>query len=140
MILYCNFEELSALSAAMERALEHAAPGTHVVAAPPQAIPDLEALLPRVTSELTITSLAEHASVRRAVAYVLDDLRGRLDATILEQHAASEDAVLAYFDFAHTLTVLRRIDHLGAEMAALVEVITGQPAASDAAQRFSFLE
>lgn len=140
MILYCNFEELSALSAATERALEGAAQGAHAVAAPPQAIADLEALLPRLTGELTITSLAEHASIRRAVGYLMDELRARLDATVLEQHAAAEDAVLAYFDFAHTLTVLQRLDHLGAEMVALVEVITGQPAASDVAQRFSFLE
>ena len=139
MILYCNFEELSALSAATERALEGAAQGAHAVAAPPQAIADLEALLPRLTGELTITSLAEHASIRRAVGYLMDELRARLDATVLVQHAA-EDAVLAYFDFAHTLTVLQRLDHLGAEMVALVEVITGQPAASDVAQRFSFLE
>jgi hypothetical protein len=140
VILYCNFEELSALSAAMERALESAAAGAHAVAAPARAIGDLEALLPRLSSELPITTLAEHASIRRAVAWVTDELRARLDATVLEQHAASEEAVLAYFDFAHTLTVLQRLDHMGQEMAALVEVITGKPATSDVAQRFSFLE
>lgn len=140
MILYCNFEELSALSAAAERALDSAAVGNHPVAAPPQAIADLEALLPRLGAEVTITSMAEHASVRRAVRFLMEGLRARLDATVLEQHAAAEDAVLAYFDFAHTLTVMQRLDHVGAEMAALVEVITGHPAASDVAQRFTFLE
>lgn len=140
MILYCNFEELSALSAATERTLESAAQGNHAVAAPPQAVADLEALLPRIGPEITITSLAEHASVRRALGFLMDGLRARLDATVLEQHAAAEDAVLAYFDFAHTLTVLQRLDHVGAEMAALVEVITGHPASSDVAQRFTFLE
>ena len=140
MILYCNFEELSALAAGLARALESAGAGAHPVAAPPRAIADIESLIPRVSAELTLTSLAEHASVRRAVAHVLDEARARVDAAVLEQHPAAEDAVLAYFDFAHVLTVLDRLDRVGQEMAALVEVITGQPASSDVAQRFSFLE
>jgi hypothetical protein len=140
VILHCNFEELSALSAAIERALDNAGAGAHPVVAPPRAIADLEALHPRLASEIPITTLAEHASLRRALDHVMDELRTRLDATVLEQHAAAEDAVLAYFDFAHTLTVQQRLDRIGVEMAALVEVITGQPASSDVAQRFSFLE
>lgn len=140
MILYCNFEELSALSAAVERALEGVGGGHHPVVAPPRSVADLESLRPRLGTELTITSLAEHASLERAVNHVMAELRARLDAVVLEQHPAAEDAVLAYFDFAHVLTVARRLEHMGAEMAALVEVITGQPANSEVAQRFSFLE
>ncbi|HSJ13084.1 MAG TPA: hypothetical protein VK939_01640 [Longimicrobiales bacterium] len=140
MILYCNFEELSALAAAVERALEGAGAGHHPVVAPPRAVADLESLRPRLGPELTITSLAEHASVQRAVEHLMVELRSRLDDMVLDQHPAAEDAVLAYFDFAHVLTVARRLEHVGAEMAALVEVMTGQPANSEVAQRFSFLE
>ena len=139
MILYCNFEELAALNAAVTRALEAPA-GEHPVVAPPQAIADLEMLLPRLIGDLTVESLADQAALRRAVSSVTDDLRCRLDAVILDQHPAAEDAVLAYFDFAHALSVLDRLDAMGREMAAIAEVMTGQAATSEAAQRFTFSE
>ena len=137
MILYCNFEELAALTAAAARTLETQAEAFGVVAAP-AALDDLEALLPRLVGDIAIESLAEHASIRRAVNFLTDELRGRMDAAVIEQHPAAEDAVLAYFDYAHALSVLRRLDRLGHEMIALVELMTGQHAGSEAAQRFVF--
>lgn len=137
MILHCNFEELAALTAAVTRALESQAV-VHGIAAPAQPLEDLEALLPRLVGDLAIPSLADHAAVRRAVAFVTDELRTRMDAVVVDQHPAAEDAVLAYFDYAHALSVLDRLDHIGREMAILVEVMTGEEPASESAQRFTF--
>ena len=137
MILHCNFEELAALTAAATRALERSAVA-HGVAAPPQPLEELEDLLPRLVGDLSIDSLGDHGRVRRALGFLTDDLRTRMDAAILEQHPAAEDAVLAYFDYAHALSVLRRTDALGREMELLVEVLTGESPASERAQRFTF--
>lgn len=137
MILHCDFEELAALTAAVARALDPGAAG-HAIAAPPQALTDLEALQPRLVGDIPVDSLAEHASIRRAVAHLTDELRVRMDSTILDQHPAAEDAVLAYFDYARVLSVLVRLDRIGHEMAAIVELMTGHHSATDSAQRFSF--
>ena len=136
MILHCNFEELAALTAAATRVLERSAVA-HGVAAPPQ-LEELEDLLPRLVGDLSIASLADQVRVRSALGLLTDDLRSRMDVVILEQHPAAEDAVLAYFDYAHALSVLRRADALGREMELLVEVLTGEPPASERAQRFTF--
>lgn len=137
MILHCNFEELAALTAAASRVLERSTVA-HGIAAAPQPLEELEALLPRLVGDLSIESLADHVRVRRALGFLTDELRGRMDAAVLEQHPAAEDAVLAYFDYAHALSVLQRADALGREMVVLVEVLTGEPPASERAQRFTF--
>ena len=137
MILHCDFEELAALTAAAGRALEPAGRNL-AVAAPPEAIAELEALLPRLVGDISIDNLAEQARLRRAIAFLADELRARMDTTILGQHPAAEDAVLAYFDYARVLSVLLRLDRIGHEMAALVEVMTGQHPSTDSAQQFSF--
>jgi len=137
MILHCDFEELAALTAAVGRALESAG-HDQAVAAPPEAVTDLEALHAHLGGDISIDTLAEQARLRRTVAFLADELRVRMDSTILGQHPAAEDAVLAYFDYARVLSVLLRLDRLGIEMAALVEVMTGQHPSTDSAQQFSF--
>ena len=134
MILHCDFEELAALTAATNRALEAA--GRPLPQA--QAIIDLQALLPLLVGDIAVDTLAEQASIRRGIALLTDELRARMDAVILEQHPAAEDAVLAYFDYARVLTVLVRLDRIGREMAAIVELMTGESAGTESAQRFSF--
>jgi len=136
VILHCDFEELAALTAAATRALD--SPGGEYVLAPPPAVTDLEALLPRFTGDITIDTLAEQVTIRRAVAFLTDALRARMDTIILEQHPAAEDAVLAYFEYARVLSVLLRLDRIGHEMAAIIAVITGEHPAAESAQRFSF--
>jgi hypothetical protein len=135
VILHCDFEELAALAAAATRALD--SPGVGVLA-PPEAMTDLEALLPRLNGDISIDTLAEQLSLRRAVAFLSGELRTRMDTIILEQHPAAEDAVLAYFEYARVLSVLIRLDRIGHEMAAIVELITGDHPATESAQRFSF--
>jgi hypothetical protein len=136
VILHCDFEELAALAAAATRALD--SPGPDIVLAAPEAMAGLEALLPRLAGDISIDSLAEQAVLRRTVAFLSGELRVRMDTIILEQHPAAEDAVLAYFEYARVLAVLTRLDRIGHEMAAIVEVITGRPPAAESAQRFTF--
>lgn len=136
MILHCSFEELSALASCAERVLAGADRGG--VAAPPDVLPDIEALIPRLTGDLEFETLTELNSVYRAVEHVLDDARTRVDEAILDQHPAAEDAVHAYFDFAHILSVHDRICRIGNEMRALAELMTGEPPTEKTARSCTF--
>ncbi len=138
MILYCTFEELSAVSAGAERVLAEAGSGATVVIAPPEVIADVEALLPRLNGDLSLTSLAEQQSIARAVTYIVAELKQRMDSSVLEEHAASEYAVGAYFDYAHALTVQDRVVRLGAEMSAMIEVMTGRAPTAETTRTFEF--
>ena len=138
MILHCTFEELSALSAGAERVLAEAGSGAAVVVAPPEVIADVEALLPRLAGDLSLTTLAEQQSIARAVTYIVAELKQRMDVAIVEEHAASEYAVGAYFDYAHALTVQDRVVRQGAEMSAIIEVMTGRAPTSEVARTFEF--
>jgi|SRR5690606_29409828 len=136
MILQCTFEELSVLNAVAERVL--AAAGAGGVAAPPQVISDIEALTPRLTGDISVESLAEVRSIQRAARYLLDDARERMDSFILEHYPAAEQAVMAYFEYAHILTFLDRADRISAQMTALIELMTGAPPTDETARSVSF--
>lgn len=136
MILRCTFEELSALRGGAESALRASQGGG--VAAPPEALASVEALLPRLEGDLSLRSLAEQRAVQMAVMLVLRHLHERLDRLILEQYVGAEDAVNAYFDYANVLTVHARVVDLGAEMVAMVELMTGGPPTPESAREVSF--
>ena len=53
-------------------------------------------------------------------------------------HPADEGAVVAYFDFAHALSVQSRLAEVGREMEALIELVTGGPATDRLASEFVF--
>ena len=124
MLVQCTFEELSALTAGAEATLQVAALGGGV-AAPPREVADVEALLARTDGDLELDTLVELRSVERAVDMILAHLRERVDATILEQYVGAEDAVAAYFDFAHVLTFRERVRRAGEEMEALLDLMKG---------------
>lgn len=138
MILHCSFEELSTLNASSQRVLAEADKGG--VAAPPDVLPDLEALIPRLTGDLGLDTLAEQQRIERAIEHVLEDARDRMEFLVLEQYPAAESAVQAYFDFAHLLTVHERIVRIGHEMRALIELMTGEPPSEETAGSISFEE
>ena len=138
MILHCTFEELAALSAGAERVLAEAGDASVAVAAPPEVVANLEALGPRLIGDLTINTLAESRSIARAVAYVLSDLKARMDGFILNEHPASERTVQAYFEYAHVLSVEDRLRRIGDQMAALIELMTGAPPDDHSARTFAF--
>jgi len=136
MILHCSFEELTALDAAIERVL--VAVNSGGVAAPPDVLPDLESLAPRLDGDLSVDSLEDLSSIQRAIEFLLEEARERTDTLILGEYAEAESAILSYFEYAHLLTVLERVRHIGAEMRGLIELMTGQPPTDEAAQTFSF--
>ena len=137
MILHCTYEELAALSAGGERVLAEAGSGVSVVTAPPEVVADVEALLPRLIGDLSVTTLAEQQSIARAVTFIVAELKQRLDAQILDTHPADEYAVGAYFDYAHALSVQDRVIRVGKEIAAVIELLTGAPPTPDMVRNFT---
>ena len=114
MILYCSFEELRALASGAERFLNEY--GTHAqgyVVAPSPALTDVEQLRPRLTESLSINTLAEQRTVRKAIAAICEELHERLEETVLQYHPAHEEAVALYFDYAYAFGVLNRLDRPG---------------------------
>ena len=140
MILHCTFEELASATAGANRLLETAAATEHVVIAPPQAHADLEYLLPLLTGDIDVMTMHSQRRIQRALAYLLADLSVRMDEAIIAQHAAAEDAVLAYFDYAHIRSMLDRVERMGAGMEAIIELATGAPVDEAVARTFTFSE
>jgi hypothetical protein len=126
MILHCNFEELRALASAGETVVAAAeAASAGAVSAPAEGVAKVEMLLPRLTGDFSIDTLDDQRRVRHAVSVIVNDLHSRLDQTIIEFNPAHEDAVTLYFDYGHSRSVLHRLDVIGAEMEAMVDLITG---------------
>jgi hypothetical protein len=122
MILRLSFEEITALNSAAQRLLD--APGEGNVLAPPEAMAELESRLP-LEGDISVRTLPEQLRLSGAVAMILDDLKVRMDAFVVEQYVGSEDAVNAYFDYANVLAAKARLADLRHEMVALAEVMTG---------------
>ena len=137
MILHCAYEELTALGATANRVVAAADDGSRV-AAPPQALADVASLQPRLHGDLSIATLEEQRSVERAVEYLLDALRERMNGFILSQHVGSEDSINAYFDYAHVYALLDRVRGVGREMVAMIELMTGEPPTAETARSVTF--
>ena len=126
MILHCNFEELRALASAGETVVSAAeAASAGAVSAPAEGVARVEMLLPRLTGDFSIDTLDDQRRVRHAVSVIVNDLHSRLDETFIAFNPAHEDAVTLYFDYGHSRSVLHRLDVIGAEMEAMVDLITG---------------
>jgi len=131
VILHCNFEELRALTSASELIVGDAYGQPGAVAAPPEGLVMVEHLLPRLTGDVSIETLDDQRRVRKAVDYICGELHRRLDDQIIETNPANEEAVALYFDYGHSRTVLYRLEQMGAEMEAIVDLISGSnPAAA----------
>ncbi|HWV59000.1 MAG TPA: hypothetical protein VNZ57_16220 [Longimicrobiales bacterium] len=139
MILHCEFEELAAANAGARRLLsgEQGGSGAGVIA-PAEAIADVEALLPRLEGDIDIHTLAEQQQILRALGAILEQLREDMDRTILENYVGAEDAVVAYFDYAHVLTLYDRAERIGKEMGAMIELMTGKPPTPETARTVVF--
>ena len=139
MILHCNFEELRALAAGAELLLmEHQRASQASIVAPSEAATEVEQLQTRLTSSLSIATLAEQRAVRKAVAAICEELHERLEEKVLQYHPAHEEAVSLYFDYAHAFGVLKRLDEMGTEMRALIELMTGAAATDQTAATVGF--
>ncbi len=123
MILRCSYEELTALTNGIESVLASYDGGG--VAAPPEVVADVEALLPRLSGDLSVRTYARQQTLERVIALVTAYLQERMESAITEEHVGSESAVLAYFDFGHVLAMRERVARMGAEMRAMIELMTG---------------
>jgi hypothetical protein len=139
VILYMNFEELRALTSGAELVRDASTwDRGGAVAAPSKALAQTEALRSRLTGDISIVTLAEQRRVRDAVALICEHLRDRLESKVIEFNPGHDEAVDLYFDYAHSVTVLDRLDRLGAEMTAMVEVISGQQVTAGLAETLTF--
>jgi len=109
MICPCNFEELQALAAGAEALL----------ASQRSPQPLVQDLLEQLDGDLVLSSPGARERTLAGVAAVVQHLRTGLDEAILETHPAEEDAVRAYFNYAHALSVQHRLEVLGEERRAL---------------------
>jgi hypothetical protein len=138
MILFCNFEELSALKAGALSLLDRGPGREATVAAPPEGRAEVEALLPRLDGDLSVNTLAEQRRILKGVAVIVECLKEEMDAAVLSMHPADEVAVAGYFLYGHALAVMGRLAEMGQEMEALIEVVTGAPATPEIAETFVF--
>lgn len=138
MILHCNYEELQALRSGAETVLRDDAPAGCAVAAPSRARARVESLVPSLGGDLSLSTLAEQEACEEAVRTILACQKAEMDSAVVATHPAAELAVAAYFDYAHTRSVLGRLEEMGRHMRALIEVVTGAPADEQAALTFAF--
>ena len=138
MILRCNFEELGALKKGASHLLGDYPGEGSLVVAPPEGREEVESLLPRLSGDLTMETLADQRRVLKGVNAIVARLKEDMDLSILDTHPADESAVSSYFLYAHALAVLNRISEMGQEMEALIEVVTGAPASPESVANFRF--
>jgi len=139
VILHCSYEELRALAAGAELVLaQEETGGGQAVAAPAGAKAQVELLLPRLTGDLSVTTLAEQRRLREAVALICDSLRRRLEGEVVAHDPAYEEAVNLYFEYGHALRVLDRLDRMGEQMRAMIELMTGHGPTEEAATTITF--
>ncbi|MBV9108961.1 MAG: hypothetical protein JO306_06120 [Gemmatimonadetes bacterium] len=100
------------------------------VAASPEEVGMVDRLLPRLVGDMSIETLDEQRRVQRAVSFICRDLLHRLDEQIIATYPANEDAVSLYFDYGHSRAVLHRLELMGAEMEAIIDLIYGGSAAA----------
>lgn len=138
MILRCNFEELGALRRGAHSFLGDGPGSGARVVAPPEGREEVLALLPRLSGDLVLETLADQRRVIKAVSVIVSSLKEEMDLSVISSHPADETAVSAYFLYAHALAVLNRLSEIGEEMEALIEVVTGSPATLQVAATFRF--
>jgi hypothetical protein len=138
MILHCNYEELQALRSGARTVLDGTGREGCAVAAPSRTRARVETLLASLDGEVSLSTLAEQEACEDAVRTILSCAMAEMDAFVVALHPAAEEAVAAYFDYAHIRSVLGRLEEMGSHMRALIEVVTGGPADEQAALTFAF--
>ncbi|MFQ5536486.1 MAG: hypothetical protein ACE5GJ_03440 [Gemmatimonadota bacterium] len=138
MILHVNFEELKALRAGAQAVLGRDREGASPILAPAESRARVEALLPMLTGDLEFGTLHEILGAEAAVRAIVECLRAEMESVVVATHAAGEEAVAAYFDFAHALTVSHRLAEMAGEMRAVIELVTGAPPTEETERTFRF--
>ena len=138
MILHFNYEELTALRAGAEVFLHRGKTEGGAVLAPAEERAQVEALLPLLDGDVSLSTLEEVRNVESAVGAISAMLQTEMEAVVLATHPAGERAVSAYFDFAHVFTVSNRLSQMASEMEALIELVTGEEPTPESARSFLF--
>lgn len=138
MILRCNYEELTALRHGAGVVLRADASEPCSVLAPPAERAQVEAWAGALAGDVSLGTLAEQVEAEAAVRTIVACLRAEMDAAVVATHPADETAVASYFDYAHALAVLARLEDMGEHMRALIEIVTGGPPDSTLAAAFAF--
>ena len=138
MILYFNYEELTALRSGARVFLDREESGRGGVLAPSEERDRVEAFLPRLDGDISLATLAEVRGVESAITTIVESLRVEMGAVVVATHAADEGAVAAYFDFAHAFTIAYRLREMASEMEALIELVTGTAPTRESARSFQF--
>jgi hypothetical protein len=138
LILTVNYEEMQALRAGAQNLLSEDAEGPCAVLAPPEDKAAVIDLLSRLEGDISVQNLEELRSTERAIGTILECLRVEMEMSVVAAHPADEFAVSAYFEFAHVLSVARRLEEMADEMAALIEVVTGGPVTAESVRGFQF--
>ena len=138
MIVQFNYEELRALKAGASAFLGEIGQEASPVLAPPEQRAHVEALLPLLHGDLSLSTLAEVRTVQVGVEAIVACLRAEMESAVLAAYPADEIAVAAYFDFAHALTVSYRLEMTAAEMTALIELMTGAAPTAETARDLHF--
>jgi hypothetical protein len=138
VILQCNFEELMALRQGASMVLQSDAVQPCAVLAPPAERAQVEALVPALAGDVSIGTLSEQREIEAAVRTIVVCLRAEMDAAVVAAHPADEVAVACFFDYAHALVVLDRLEEMGDHMRALIEIVSGEPPSPALAASFAF--
>lgn len=138
MILRFNYEEVTALRHGGETLLHHGSGQESAVAAPSPSRAVVGAFLGQLEGDLSLSTLEEQMRVESAVRAIVGVLRAEMEAAVAQAHPADETAVASYFDFAHALSVLSRVEDMGREMRAIIEITTGTPPSAEETREFVF--
>lgn len=138
MILWCNYEEMQALKhgASAVLGLEDGYGCSASVSS--EDAERVHALLPRLSGDLSIRTLAEAREVGSALETIVRCLEAAMKSVVVQSHPGDEGAVDAYFGFAHGFAVLSRAREMQGEMAAMIEVFTGVPVSAELERTFDF--
>ena len=138
VILTVNYEETQALRAGAQNLLSGDPEDPCAVLAPAEDKAAVAELLPKLEGDISLLSLEDLRSTERAVETILECLRVEMELSVVAAHPADESAVSAYFEFAHVLSVARRLEEMSDEMTALIEIVTGGPVTAESVRGFQF--
>ncbi len=138
MILRCNYEETQALRHGAASVLG-VDPSISCTLDPTiEGRFQVEALLPRLTGDLSLGTLGDLADVQAAVTTIVACLEAEMKSVVVQSHPSDEGAVDAYFEFAHAFAVLSRIQELKQEMEAVIELVLGRAPDEEIVRTFQF--
>lgn len=141
MILTVNYEELLALRAGRRVVLE----GRDVSATVADSgylltEEDREAVraMPALDGDLSVETLPAAEALESGLRVLASALHAEMTQSILVSHPASEDAVASYFDYAHVLSVLGRVQEMRASMEDVIELVSGGAEGDELLSTFVF--